>query len=37
MYCMQETMWKKGEARSIRDGFKLLCHGVDGRRKDGNS
>ena len=30
--CVQETKWKGSKARSIGDGFKLLYHGVDGRR-----
>ena len=30
--CMQETKWKGSKARSIGGGFKLLYHGVDGRR-----
>ena len=30
--CMQEIKWKGGTARSIGGGFKLLYHGVDGRR-----
>ena len=30
--CVQETKWKGSKARSIGGGFKLLYHGVDGRR-----
>ena len=30
--CVQETKWKASKARSIGGGFKLLYHGVDGRR-----
>ena len=30
--CVQETKWKGSKAKSIGDGFKLLYHGVDGRR-----
>ena len=32
--CVQETKWKGSKARSIGGGFKLLYHGVDGRRND---
>ena len=30
--CVQETKWKGSKARTIGGGFKLLYHGVDGRR-----
>ena len=30
--CVQETRWRGSKTRSIRDGFKLFYHGVDGRR-----
>ena len=30
--CVQETKWKGSKARSLGGGFKLLYHGVDGRR-----
>ena len=30
--CVQETKWKGSKAKSIGGGFKLLYHGVDGRR-----
>ena len=30
--CVQETKWKGSKARSIGGGFKLLYHGVDGRK-----
>ena len=30
--CVQETRWKGSKARSLGAGFKLFCHGVDGKR-----
>ena len=33
--CVQETKWKGSKARNIGGGFKLLYHGVDGRRNGG--
>ena len=30
--CVQGTKWKGSKARSIGGGFKLLYHGMDGRR-----
>ncbi|KAI5607533.1 hypothetical protein C0J50_1844 [Silurus asotus] len=32
MLCVQETKWKGSRARNIGGGFKLLYHGVDGKR-----
>ena len=30
--CVQETRWRGSKTRSIRDGFKLFYHSVDGWR-----
>ncbi|KAF7708952.1 hypothetical protein C0J45_4279 [Silurus meridionalis] len=32
MLCVQETKWKGSKTRNIGGGFKLVHHGVDGKR-----